>query len=174
MSQDDFFYFGKVLRPKGFKGELRISLDVDDPSDYSELSMIFVERKRELIPMFITSWIIEGNKAAVKLEGIEDEESAEKLQGCKLFLPMEVLPPLEGDKFYYHEVIGFEIIDDKHGAIGTLKNVIDLPSNPLFEIDNKGKELLIPIQDDIIKKVDRENKTILVSAPEGLIDIYLE
>ena len=54
-----------------------------------------------------------------------------------------------------------------------MKSVNDSTSQALFEIDREGTEVLIPISDDIIRKVDRTAKTITIQAPEGLIDIYL-
>jgi 16S rRNA processing protein RimM len=83
------------------------------------------------------------------------------------------LPPLEGNKFYFHEIKDFRVVDVAHGKIGVVDGVLDLPQNPLIKIIFKEKEILIPITDDIIKKVDRKNKEISIDAPDGLIDIYL-
>lgn len=173
MEHKDYFYFGKVLRPKGYHGEIKLALDVDDPINYGSLDALLIERKRELIPFIIKFIQLEGNKATVKLEGIDDEMSAEALAGCAVFLPVQLLPKLEGNKFYFHEVEGFEILDLATGTKGTLNRVIDLPTNPLFEVDVEGKEVLIPINDEIIRKVDRDNRRIEIEAPEGLIEIYL-
>ena len=64
-------------------------------------------------------------------------------------------------------------MDEVHGDIGVIKAVNDSASQELFEVEKDGKELLIPINDDIIIKVDRESKTIHVKTPEGLVDLYL-
>ena len=93
--------------------------------------------------------------------------------GSELFLPLDMLPELTGNKFYFHEVIGFSIEDEKHGFIGTITGVNDMSSQALFELEREEKQLLIPITDDIIKKVDRDQKTIYVKTPEGLVDLYL-
>jgi 16S rRNA processing protein RimM len=90
-----------------------------------------------------------------------------------LYLPMSFLPPLTGKKFYYHEIKGFNVIDEVSGNIGIIENIIDHSGNALFVIINNGKEILIPITDEIIKKVDRLKKTIEVKTPEGLIEIYI-
>jgi 16S rRNA processing protein RimM len=64
-------------------------------------------------------------------------------------------------------------MDSVHGDIGAIKSINDSTSQALFEIEKGDKELLIPVNDEIITKVDRENKTIFVTTPEGLVDLYL-
>ena len=66
------------------------------------------------------------------------------------------------------------MIDVVHGNIGVIKAVNDSASQDLFELEKEGKQLLIPITDDIIAKVDREKKEIHVKTPEGLVDLYLD
>ena len=84
------------------------------------------------------------------------------------------MPKLEGKKFYYHEITGYKVIDSNHGNIGLIVSVNDASSQSIFVIENTGKQILIPINDKIIEKIDRENKTIYISAPNGLIELYLD
>jgi 16S rRNA processing protein RimM len=93
--------------------------------------------------------------------------------GSELYLPLKFLPKLSGNKFYYHEVIGFILNDKEHGDVGVIKGVNDQGAQALFIAEKKGKELLIPITDDFISKVDREARIIYIQTPEGLIDLYL-
>ena len=88
-------------------------------------------------------------------------------------LPVSLLPRLEGNKFYYHEITGFAVIDKNHGNIGLLKSVLDLPRQSLLQIQHGEKEILVPLTDEILLKVDREKKELQIDAPEGLIEIYL-
>ncbi|EDP71208.1 16S rRNA-processing protein [Flavobacteriales bacterium ALC-1] len=92
----------------------------------------------------------------------------------ELYLPLDLLPKLDGDKFYFHEVIGFTIKDENYGEVGVLRGINDSTAQALFEIDRDGVEILIPMNDEFIVKVDREHKTIIVNTPVGLIDLYLE
>lgn len=91
----------------------------------------------------------------------------------EVYLPLSFLPKLEGDKFYYHEVIGFTIVDATFGEVGVIKAINDTTAQALFEIDRNGTEILIPMNDEFIDKVDRNAKQILVTTPEGLIELYL-
>lgn len=171
---ENCFYFGKVTRTHGYKGGLKVALDVDQPESYKELEMVFIELKKKLIPFFIENLHFEKNKANLKLEDVDTMEQAERLINANLYLPLELLPKLKGNKFYYHEVIGFHVKDEKRGDIGAIAKVIEVPNNPLLSIDHDGTEILIPITDAVIVKVDRKAKYIHIKAPEGLIDLYLQ
>ena len=93
--------------------------------------------------------------------------------GSAVYLPLTMLPKLEGNKFYFHEIIGFKAEDQRLGDIGVIAGINDTSSQALFEIKKGDIEILVPMIDDFIIKVDRENKTIVLNTPEGLVDLYL-
>lgn len=167
------FELGYIIKKHGLQGEVSIFLDTDEPENYSELESVFVEIEQKLVPFFIESLSIRGEKALVKFEEVDDAERAEELKGSKIFLPLENLPPLEGKSFYFHEVINFTVTDKSFGLIGTITDIYDVSAQQLFSIDHKGKEVLVPVNDDIIEQVDRDKKMIYVDLPEGLVDIFL-
>ncbi len=138
------------------------------------MESVYVEFGTNLVPFFIEkSSLHKGNQLRVQFEDVYSEEEADAILKCGIYLPLDLLPKLEGDKFYFHEVIGFTIIDTNFGEVGQIVHINDKAAQPLFEIDREGKEIFIPMIDDFIKKVDRENKTIKVETPEGLIELYL-
>ena len=174
MQKKDCFFVGKIVKKYSFKGELLVKLDTDDPEQFLEMESVFVEKHKNLIPFFIES--ISMHKSAllrIKFEDVSSEADAESLLGSELYLPLDLLPKLSGNRFYYHEIIGFTIVDVSFGTVGVVNGVNDSTAQALFEIDKDGTEVLIPISDDIIQNVDRNNRTITIQAPEGLIDIYL-
>lgn len=172
MTQEECYQLGKITKPFGYKGQMVFFLDVDTPEDYEELDSVFVEVKGALVPYFIKEININGNKAVVTFEDLKADE-AQALAGCRLFLPLDLLPKLDGNRFYYHEIIGWRVNDAEKGDIGTIASVIDYPAQALFQIMKNGKEILIPIIDEVLEKVDRQEKTIYIKAPNGLIDLYL-
>ena len=174
MEKDGFFFLGKILKTHGNKGHVQVHLDVDDPEEYLDLESVYLDLHGERIPFFIQSLDLKHNRKAIVLfEDMTDINDAESLQGISMYLPDAALPPLRGNKFYYHEVIGFAVTDLKHGDIGNIGDILDLPHQALFLIRFGEKEILVPIVDEIIRKVDRKKKTLSIEAPEGLIDIYL-
>ncbi|WP_405267821.1 ribosome maturation factor RimM [Cellulophaga sp. Ld12] len=175
MLKSDCFYLGKIVSKYSFKGEVLIKLDTDEPEEYENLESVFISLGNNLIPFFIKrSRLHKSTLLRVRFEEIADESDADRIMGSEIYLPLTLLPKLTGDKFYFHEVIGFTLLDSVHGDIGIIESVNDSTSQALFEALKDGKQLLIPINDEIITKVDRENKTIHVTTPLGLVDLYLE
>ena len=151
-----------------------IKLDTDEPESYLEMESVFVEYDNNLIPFFIErSSLQKSNLLRVKFEEVDSEEDAEDLMKCDLYLPLNLLPELDEDQFYFHEVIGFTVEDETYGNVGTLTGVNDTTTQALFEIEKDGKQILIPMNDQFLVKVDKKSKTIYVKTPEGLIDLYL-
>ncbi|TWO33702.1 16S rRNA processing protein RimM [Seonamhaeicola sediminis] len=174
MKKDDCFYLGKIVKKYSFKGEVLAKLDTDQPELYENLDAIFIDLKNNLVPFFIeTSQLHKSDLLRIKFEDIDSEAEADTLIKSELYLPLELLPKLEGNKFYFHEVIGFTIKDKNFGEVGTITGINDSTAQALFEIDRHGTDILIPMNDEFIVKVDRNNKTIIVETPEGLIDLYL-
>jgi 16S rRNA processing protein RimM len=174
MRKEDCFYLGKIVRKHSFRGEVVAKLDTDEPELYQNLESVFVALGNDLVPFFIEESLLQkGNQLRIQFEDILSEPDADAILGSGLYLPLEFLPKLTGDKFYFHEIIGFDLEDIHHGYVGVITGVNDTSAQPLFEIDSNGVDVFIPMIDDFIKKVDRDNNKIIVEAPEGLIDIYL-
>jgi len=174
MLKQDCFYLGKIVSKFSFKGELLIKLDTDEPEAYTELESVFVDINDNLVPFFIEkSSLHRSTLLRVRFEDVDTEAEADDLIKCDVYLPLTMLPELDGDKFYFHEIIGYTAVDVNYGNIGIIKGISDNSSQALFEIDSNGKEILIPVNDDFISKVDKKNKTILLDTPPGLIDLYL-
>ena len=172
---EGYFYLGKISKLFAAKGSLLIHFDVDDPEEYLDLESVFVQMNGQLIPFFIDAIDLRhNNNAVVKFTDIDDTSMASMLISCELYLPIQMLPPLSGNQFYYHEVKGFRVIDEQHGEVGTIEEVLEYPHQAVFRVLFKNKEILIPVTDEIILAVDRDSKVIHTRTPEGLIDLYLE
>ncbi len=174
MQKENCFYLGKIVKKYSFKGELLAKLDTDEPELYSKLESVFVEKHKNLIPFFIEkSSLHKSTLLRIKFEDINTEADADSLLGSHLYLPLDLLPKLSENKFYYHEIIGFTIKDISFGEVGIATGVNDATAQVLIEIDREGTQILIPLIDKFIKEVDRSTKTILLDVPVGLIEIYL-
>jgi 16S rRNA processing protein RimM len=174
MNKDDYYYLGKILKTHGNKGQVIVQLDVDDPEKYIDLESVYLDLHGERIPFFIDSLELKHNrKALIRFQDFTTIEDAESLAGLEMHLPVTELPALTGNQFYYHEIIGFRVLDQKHGDIGVIEDILDLPHQALFQVRFGEKEILVPVVDEIILKVDKKKKQLLINAPEGLIEIYL-
>ena len=169
----DYFYLGKVTKPHGYEGKVTIYLDTDEPQEYIDIELVHINMGGKLVPYFIESLSLLNNKAVVSFMDVDDIEKAESLVKKELYLPISMLPELSGNKFYYHEIPGMIVVDKNFGELGPIKEVLEYPNQAVLQVFYKEKEVLIPISDDIILNVDREQNTITIIAPDGLLDVYL-
>jgi 16S rRNA processing protein RimM len=175
MKKEECFYLGKIVKKYSFKGELLAKLDTDEPNLYEHLDAVFIEIRGHLVPHFIEdSQLHKSDLLRLKFEDVDSEAEADALLKTDLYLPLATLPKLEGNKFYFHEVIGFEVLDQQFGPVGIIDSINDSTAQALFVIDRDGTELLIPMNDEFIKEVNRKKRQIIVETPEGLIDLYLD
>ena len=175
MNKADCFNLGHVAKLHGFKGEVSLFLDVSNPQDYQQLESVFIEIDGKLVPFFVEHVKIK-NKGfiTVKFQDVHTEADAKSLLKKSLYLPLELLRELDEKSFYDHEILGYEVIDSSSGNIGKVSDIMDLKSNPLLVITNKdNKEILIPIFEGLVQKVNRKTKSLFITAPGGLIDLYL-
>jgi len=174
MRKEDCFYLGKIAKKFSFKGEVLAYLDTDEPELYENLESVFVECNKHLVPFFIETASLHKNDCLrIRIEDVSTEEEAEAILGNDLYLPLSMLPKLSGNKFYFHEVIGFEVEDQRLGVVGTIQSINDSTAQPLFEVLHGGVEILIPMIDHFLVTIDRDNKKVVMNLPEGLIEMYL-
>ena len=171
--KDNYFRLGKVLKTYGYKGELIILLDTDEPEAYAGLEMIFLNTEQTLVPWFINAISINSDLATVSLDDIENEDAARALVGKEVYLPIAQLRALAEEQFYFHEIIGYRVKDERHGDIGVLRQVLERPEQELLSIMNGKREIMVPLTDEMIAGIDRKKKILYLKTPEGLIDLYL-
>ena len=174
MKKEDCFYLGKVIKTHGLKGEVTLKIDADDPSAYVNMKHFFLEINKVLTPFFVEKITMSGNKFFIAVQDVKTIEQAQNLVGKAVYLPMEMLPKLSGKQFYFHEIVGFMVVDTEKGELGPISEVLEYPTQAILQVMKGKKEILIPILDQVIQKVDRDKKILTITAPEGLIDMYLQ
>jgi len=174
MKKEDCFQLGHISKTHGYKGELIFLSNGENLINFTKQESVFIEINGQLIPFIIDSIYPSGTSTAIiRLHDINTEEKARALVKCGIFIPLSMLPKQKSQKTCMSELNGFRVIDDTHGEIGEVKNILEMCQQLLLEIKNNDKEILIPANEEIIYKIDKKNKTIYINAPEGLIDIYL-
>jgi 16S rRNA processing protein RimM len=178
MTLDETYQLGYLIKTHGLRGHLVAHFDVDDVAAYTKLKTVYLTLAGA--PTKLVEHQIEkvqpqsGNKVLIKLRGIERIEEAEPLRGSQLHLPLAALPELEEDQFYFHDVIGFTVVDENLGVLGTVENFYELPQQDMLAMRYQGQEVLIPVVDELISHADHAKKEIYVNLPDGLLDVYLK
>ena len=163
-----------MAKTHGLKGEVTIKLEADDPSAYLEMKHFFLEINKILTPFFVERIAMNGDKFFVAIQDVKTIEQAQNLVGKAVYLPMEMLPKLSGKQFYFHEIVGFTVVDTAKGELGPVTEVLEYPTQAILQIMKGKKEILIPILDQVIQNVDRDKTILTITAPEGLSDMYLQ
>lgn len=173
MQHDQCFQLGTFVKKVGTDGRLLLQLDTDQPGQYINTESVFVELNKRLVPFFVSQFrLLPGASAHLRLEDIDNEEQAQLLVGADVYLPLEQLPKLEGNRFYYHEVIGFSVFDRaSNRSAGVIRDVLENGPNDLFLLERDGDEILIPLADPWIISVNRERQVITMELPEGLLEV---
>lgn len=172
MKKSDCFYLGLVTKKYSFKGEVIVKLDTDEPEIYQNLNAVFIDLGKDLLPFFIEkSSFQRGSELRVRFEDVKTEQDADAILKKEVYLPLDLLPKLSGDKFYFHEIIGFSLLDVTYGTIGTIESINDSTAQALFIVSDGEDEILVPMVKDFIKKIDRKKREVLVETPEGLIEM---
>ncbi len=172
MELDDCFEIGYILKPHGLKGAVSIHLDADDPSKYHQMESVIVKIGDNLIPFFISDIHINGSKGVLHFEDVRTVEDAEGLRSCPLLLPLELLPKLAENQFYYHEVIGYTVVDRERGPLGLIDTIFSSGRQDLISMNYSGKEVLIPIVPEVVIRANHPKREVEVILPEGLLEIY--
>lgn len=170
MSQ--YFKIGKLAASHGLKGDLVLQHSLGKKTSLKGLESIFIEeRKDSFLPYFIESAKIKSeDETFIKLEGVNDKETARKLTPREVWLAED-----DFKKFAARSspisLLGFNIINEGQD-LGEILEVIEQPHQVLCSILLNGKEALIPIHEDSLEKVDTKNRKVYVELPDGLLDIY--
>jgi len=171
---DDCFYLGYVKKTNGIKGAVEVVLDVDDARKYKKKESVLLLIKNNLTPFSIVEFSIRPKTILFRFKEVTTPEEAQNLIGTSLYMPLTELPALKGkNKFYYHEVIGFTAVDVNLGTIGMVKDIIDLTAQPVIQIMQGEKEILIPMIDEFIVDVNKTTREFIMETPEGLVEMYL-
>ncbi len=173
MKKEEAFNIGYFTKTKGLKGELQLFFEFQDYEDL-EFEVLFVEDAGKLVPFFIESLKIQNNKTAnVLLEDIDHIDKASKLVKKKVYLPLDHMPERDPEDFRFTDLVGFLVVDEEAGELGEIIDVQELPQQFIATFVYQEKEVMFPLNEDIILEIDAENEEIIVELPEGLLDLYL-
>jgi 16S rRNA processing protein RimM len=169
----EYFKIGKLVAVHGLKGELLLKHTLGKKTSLKGLQAIFVEEKKDsFLPWFIeTAKIKSDDEIYLKLEQIDSRESAFKLAQKEIWIPEADFKKFAA-KSAPSSLLGYTIINENE-SLGEILEVIEQPHQLLCRLMVKGKEVLIPLHDESLIKVDHKKKQVIVELPEGLLDIYM-
>ena len=168
-----YFKAGKLVAVHGLKGELILKHELGKKSSLKDVKAIFIEDKKDsFFPWFIeTAKARSADEVLLKLESIDTREAAAKISQKEIWLTEEDFKKLSA-KSAAANLLGYTIINNKE-RLSEVLEVIEQPHQLLCRIELNKKEVLIPLHEHFLKKIDHKKKEVIVELPEGLIDVYL-
>ena len=173
MQKEEAFYIGYFTKTKGLKGELQLYFEFDAYEDL-DLDVVFADVNGKMVPFFVEKHkLYPNNTGLFYFEDLDHIDKAQALVKKKVYLPLSKMPERDEDDFTYEDLVGFTVTDETHGELGEIIEVNEYPQQFVATILYKEKEILFPLNEDIIIEFDEDEKTLEVDLPEGLLDLYL-
>ena len=169
----EYFKIGKLAAVHGLKGELLLKHELGKQTSLKGLQAIFIEEKKNaFLPWFIESAKSKSAEEIIlKLETIDAREAAIKLVQKEVWLPEPDFKKFAA-KSSPVNLLGYTIINDTT-PLGEILEIIEQPHQLLCRLEINSKEVLVPLHDEFLDKIDHRKKQVIVKLPEGLLDIYL-
>lgn len=172
IKKEELFEIGYLAKPHGIKGELSLNTNYTDVFDEINEPYLVCELDRIFVPFFIESYRNKSTSVIlVKLENINSDIDARKLSNKTVYCPLIMLNKNLQEEKSWRFFIGYKLVDDKTGVLGEITDVDESTINTLFKVNYQGKELIVPIVEELIISVDEEDRRIVTTLPEGLIDL---
>jgi len=174
MKTEDCFRIGSVIKTRGLKGELQAFIDYDEPEKL-DFDALFLEVGGKLVPYFVESFKMpQKNTAFIYLEDVDHIDKASPLAKKDIYLPNKLKPKKKKGEFGLKDLLNFIAVDINEGELGEIIELQELPQQLIATVHYKGKEVLFPLNEAVIKGIDVVKGIVTVDLPEGLLDIYLD
>ncbi|HET7616098.1 MAG TPA: ribosome maturation factor RimM [Bacillales bacterium] len=168
-----WFDVGKITKPHGLKGEVRVIGTTDFPDErFAPGNTLYLDfgKGKDPMPLVIAARRQNKQFELLRFEGYDNINDVEPWKGALLKVPEDQLGSLDEDEFYYHEIIGCLVVTEEGEELGKIKEILATGANDVWVVKGKGKELLIPYIDEVVKEIDVEAKRVKIHVMEGLFE----
>lgn len=162
---------GTIITKHGFNGSLILKVSGKYSNNLSIVDFLFIEINKKHIPFKLDSIKTFKNKSyKIKFNEVNDDAYANQLISKSVFIKSNDYPDLKKETNIYSAIMNFSAFNNE-AKIGEIININENLPQPVFEINYKSKIVMVPIHEDLIIKIDKENKNIFLRIPDGLLDI---
>jgi 16S rRNA processing protein RimM len=166
----DWIAVGEVVGAFGLRGELKVAPLTDFPERFDTTAIVYLGSDHT--PYLVVGAHARKHQVVLRLEGVADAGSAEKLRGSTIWIPEAQRHPLARDQYYLDDLIGLEVRHVDGGLLGTVKDVLVGAGNDLLVVEDSAhtRETLLPLVKAFVKQVDLERRVVCVDPVAGLFD----
>jgi len=165
------FNIGKIVNTHGIRGELKVKRITDFEERFTPGETVYIKESAKETPFIIESHRVHKGFDLIKLETLDNVNDAENYKGLYLQIHEEQQEELNENEFYYHEIIGSDVVTQSGEHIGQIKDILAPGANDVWVVKRPGKkDGYIPFIESVVKEVDTENKKVVIEPMEGLLD----
>ena len=162
---------GKARKTFGVKGEIKIEPMTDHPERFKDLRRVYLTSPRgEEKACTVTSVRYMNGEPVLLLKGYDTPEKARELNGWLVQVPREEAVPLPEGQYYWFELIGMEVESESGEKLGTIIDIFETGSNDVYVLKAGGKEIYLPATREVIRRIDRTAKRMVIHVTEGLLE----
>jgi 16S rRNA processing protein RimM len=159
---------GRILRPWGVRGELKVEILTEDPDRFQSLETVYLGP--QFVPHRLECARLRKGNLILKLSDCDDRTAAEELRGLLVNVAIEDALPLEEGDYWFHQILGLEAWTTEGERLGVVREILETGANDVYIVrDRSGREILIPALKDVVLEIDLVAERMLVELPEGLI-----
>ena len=173
MDPENVYWLGTISKTRGAAGSVVLKLDNTISERFYEMESVFLKIEGLLVPFFINvAEPLDQKNILLNFDSVSTENQCKELIGCKVYTDFsDVIIPNKKTS-HYNYLIGFTLWDHKYGNVGKIGEILFYPDNPVFQIMQDQKEIIVPLHEDLIVEIDSQKKRIKVNLPEGLLEIF--
>ena len=167
-----YLMVGKVHRPHGVRGEVRVGIVSDHPTRLKDHAYFYLSSPEspEVVQRHqVEKARIHGKVLLLKLAGYDDRDRADELRGALVQIPVEKAAPLEEGEYYYHQLIGIEVETEEGQSLGRIVEVLETKANDVYIVHGPRGEVLIPAISDVVRELNVELGKIVVRPLRGML-----
>lgn len=162
-----FLAVGRVVRPFGVRGELKVEIHTDYPERLHLHTHLWVGPDPQPYPLERVR--MHKGYALIKLRGIETRSDAETLRNTWLWIPTEEAVPLEEDEYYEYQLLGLLVITTEGQTLGRITEILSTGANDVYVVRGHYGEVLLPAIAHVIREIDLDSGRMIVELLDGLL-----
>ena len=167
--EKDLFPIGRVVKPHGVKGKIKIQYFGEDTVCFPPYHEVFIEDSTGRVKSYqIIEAIPQPPRFIIKLEGIEKIEEVQPLIGKEVLIKRETLPPLKEGEYYWMDILGMGVETEEGKRIGKVKEIFSTGAHDIYVVEGKRGEIFLPAIEDVIQSIDLKKRVMKVVRMEGL------
>jgi 16S rRNA processing protein RimM len=169
--ENDYLIIGKVCKPFGVAGELKVTPQTDERKRFSALSFVYIKRGALYAKVFVENVRYAKDFVILKLEDLDSRDDVSDFTGTQLYIDRENAIRVEESSHYCYDITGCTIVSSKGDSIGTIVDIVNAGSCDVYvvrPINDEEDRVFIPAVKEVVKKIDIDKKEIIIDVIDGL------